>query len=49
MHDGAYRLYPLKGYAGPAFPPKDFTREQLALMENDIYFARPYAHHKFEH
>ena len=49
VHGGNYRLHPLKGYAGPAFPPQDFTREQLALMESDIYFARPYAHHKFEH
>jgi len=46
---GAYRLYALKGYAGPAVPSIDVAREQLCFLEGDIYFARHYAHHRYEH
>ena len=47
-HPDAYRLYPLKGYAGPPPSSQAFTREQLALAESDIYFDRPFSHQKHE-
>ncbi|HZS51474.1 MAG TPA: hypothetical protein VFA54_11470 [Bryobacterales bacterium] len=46
---GGYRLYALKGYTGPEVPSVDVTRERLSFLEGDIYFARRYAHHKYEH
>lgn len=45
IHPGAYRLYPLKSYTGPAVSEQPFSREQLALAEGEIYFAKPFAHH----
>ncbi|MBI3664823.1 MAG: hypothetical protein HY236_01120 [Acidobacteria bacterium] len=44
IRGGAYRLYPLKGYTGPAPSPREFTREQLDLAASDIYFAAPFSH-----
>lgn len=41
---GMYRLYPLKGYAGPPVPAGPVSREQLALEEGAIYFARAFSH-----
>ncbi|MBI3694806.1 MAG: hypothetical protein HY238_08205 [Acidobacteria bacterium] len=49
VHPGGYRLYALKGYTGPRFPPQEFSREQLAMAEGDIYFAHPFSHAKHEH
>lgn len=47
VRPGEYRLYALKGYAGPP-PEGEFTRQQLALEESQIYFARPFSHHAHE-
>ncbi len=49
VHPGAYRLYALKGYAGPPPPREPLSREQLMLLETEIYFAKPYSHAKHEH
>ncbi len=46
---GVYRLYALKGYAGPPTPPQPLTREQLALVDSEVYFARSYSHHPPRH
>jgi hypothetical protein len=45
VRPGEYRLFALKGYAGPAIAEGEFTRQQLALEESGIYFARPFSHH----
>ncbi len=33
------RLYPLKGYTGPPVPREPVTRDQLALLEHEVYFV----------
>jgi hypothetical protein len=49
VRPGAYRLYPLQGYDGPAFPQQDFTRDQLAFAEPEIYFVPRYSHDHLRH
>ncbi|HYM12771.1 MAG TPA: hypothetical protein VEU62_18680 [Bryobacterales bacterium] len=48
VRPGEYRLYALKGYAGPPVADGDYTRPQLALEESEIYFTRPFSHHTHE-
>jgi hypothetical protein len=37
---GRYQLYALNGYRGPALEPRLYTREQMAIFEEEVYFAR---------
>jgi hypothetical protein len=37
---GEYQLYALKGYQGPRIEARHYTREQLALVEAEVYFVR---------
>jgi len=42
---GAFRLFALKSHAGPPAAAGLYRREQLALLESEIYFAKPFDSH----
>jgi hypothetical protein len=42
---GAFRLYALRGYAGPPISEQVYRREQLALAAPSVYFARTFPGH----
>jgi hypothetical protein len=37
---GEYQLYALNGFRGPAVESRLYTRDQLAIFEDEVYFAR---------
>ena len=41
---GRFRVYPLKGYTGPPAPAEPVAREQLGMLEHEIYFVERDVH-----
>ncbi len=40
VETGGYELYALSGYRGPAIESRLYARDQLAIFEDEVYFAR---------